>query len=170
MEEPPKLARRSNHDISIYVERKLVVREDNRQRIADSVETALRAADGVVEVVAHADGAEPPTHLLSEHYACALCGINIPELGAAAVLLQLPVRRVHRVRRAGDAQEPNPELILADHSLSILEGVVLPWGVPRGTCAAPSCRGWRTRWSSTSTPPGRSSRRTCATSSSSARR
>jgi excinuclease ABC subunit A len=132
LEEPPKLARRANHDISIYVERKLVVREDNRQRIADSVETALRAADGVVEVVAHAEGAEPATHLLSEHYACAVCGINIPELEPRQFSFNSPYGACTACGGLGTRKEPNPELILADHSLSILEGVVLPWGVPRG--------------------------------------
>src|SRR5687768_10510516 len=46
LEEPPALARRANHDISIFVERKLVVREEDRQRLADAVETALRTAEG----------------------------------------------------------------------------------------------------------------------------
>ncbi|MDQ3605074.1 MAG: excinuclease ABC subunit A, partial [Gemmatimonadota bacterium] len=98
LEKPPKLARRQNHDISLVVDR-LVVRPDDRQRLADSIETALRTADGVVQVDVHATpasepardaGAAPATshsalrtphsHLFSEHYACPTCGINIPEL------------------------------------------------------------------------------------------
>ncbi|HEX8832353.1 MAG TPA: hypothetical protein VF705_14355, partial [Longimicrobium sp.] len=132
LEEPPKLARRANHDISIYVERKLVVREDNRQRIADAVETALRAADGVVEVVARPEGGEAQTHMLSEHYACAVCGINIPELEPRQFSFNSPYGACTACGGLGTRKEPNPDLLLGDHSLSILEGVVLPWGVPRG--------------------------------------
>jgi excinuclease ABC subunit A len=132
LEEPPTLNRRANHDISIFVERKLDVREDNRTRIADAVETGLRAADGVVEIVAHYDEAEPETLLLSEHYACAECGVSIPELEPRQFSFNSPYGACPDCGGLGTRQEPNPELVLADHSLSILEGVVLPWGVPRG--------------------------------------
>jgi excinuclease ABC subunit A len=133
LEEPPALARRANHDISIFVERKLVVREEDRQRLADAVETALRTAEGVVEVMANAPGAaDPERHLLSEHYACAECGINIPELEPRQFSFNSPYGACPACGGLGTRKEPNPELVLADHSLSILEGVVLPWGVPRG--------------------------------------
>src|SRR5687768_15530925 len=59
LEEPPALNRRANHDISIFVERRVAVDAENRSRIADAVETALRAADGVVQVGIHPDGGEP---------------------------------------------------------------------------------------------------------------
>ena len=133
LEEPPALARRANHDISIFVERKLVVREEDRQRLADAVETALRAAEGVVEVFAHApDAAEPERHLFSEAYACPECGINIPELEPRQFSFNSPYGACPACGGLGTRKEPNPDLLLADHSLSILEGVVLPWGVPRG--------------------------------------
>ena len=51
---PPKLNRRKNHDIAIVVDR-LVVRKKDRQRLNDSIETALRASEGLVEVVFHSD-------------------------------------------------------------------------------------------------------------------
>jgi len=132
LEEPPTLARRSNHDISIYVERKLDVREDNRPRIADAVETALRAAEGVVEVVQHVEGRDPRPQLLSEHYACPNCGINIAELEPRQFSFNSPYGACASCGGLGTRKEPNPELVLGDHSISILEGVVLPWGVPRG--------------------------------------
>ena len=131
LEEPPALTRRANHDISIFVERKVAVDEDNRSRIADSVETALRTADGVVEVIAHApDARDPEPHLFSEHYACAECGINIPELEPRQFSFNSPYGACAACGGLGTRKEPNPELVLADPSLSILEGVVLPWGVP----------------------------------------
>ena len=57
--DPPKLNRRTNHSISVVVDR-LVVRADDRGRITDSLETALRLADGLAEVVRY-DGEEPAT-------------------------------------------------------------------------------------------------------------
>ncbi|HEY0024120.1 MAG TPA: excinuclease ABC subunit UvrA [Longimicrobium sp.] len=133
LEEPPVLNRRANHDISIFVERKVAVEPDNRGRIADAVEQALRAAEGVVQVVAHTPGAvDPQPELFSEHYACAECGINIPELEPRQFSFNSPYGACPACGGLGTRKEPNPDLVLADKSLSILEGVVLPWGVPRG--------------------------------------
>jgi excinuclease ABC subunit A len=133
LEEPPALARRANHDISIFVERRLDVRDDNRSRLADSVETALRTAEGVVEVIAHpGGGGEAERSLFSEHYACPGCGVNIPELEPRQFSFNSPYGACVDCGGLGTRKEPNAELILADTSLSILEGVVLPWGVPRG--------------------------------------
>src|ERR671936_3153228 len=70
----PKLNRRQNHDIAIVVDR-LVVRRADRARLADSIETALKAADGTVEVV---QGAK--STLFSERYACPTCGLSLTEL------------------------------------------------------------------------------------------
>jgi excinuclease ABC subunit A len=130
LQAPPKLARRQNHDIAVVVDR-LVVRADDRQRLADSIETALRTAEGVVEVDAHAEGEVTP-HLFSEHYACARCGINIPELEPRQFSFNSPFGACAACGGLGTRKEPNPELVLGDPSISILEGVVLPWGVPRG--------------------------------------
>src|SRR5437868_8338265 len=71
---PPKLNRRQNHTISVIVDR-LTVRADDRGRLADSVETALKLADGVVEVNnVDAESVE----LFSERYGCPTCGISLP--------------------------------------------------------------------------------------------
>src|SRR5882672_7876382 len=69
----PKLNRRQNHDIAVVVDR-LVVRRADRPRLADSIETALKAADGTVEVVRGAKST-----LFSERYACPVCGLSLPE-------------------------------------------------------------------------------------------
>src|SRR5437588_860212 len=70
----PKLNRRQNHDVAVVVDR-LVVRKADRSRLADSIETALKAADGTVEVV---QGSK--STLYSERYACPACGLSLPEL------------------------------------------------------------------------------------------
>ncbi len=126
----PTLARRQNHDISVVVDR-LVIREEDRTRLADSVETALRTADGVVEVAIH-DGDSSETLIFSEKYACPNCGVNLPELEPRQFSFNSPYGACTGCGGLGTRKEPNAELIVGDASISILEGVVLPWGVPRG--------------------------------------
>src|SRR4029077_766776 len=70
----PKLNRRQNHDVAVVVDR-LGGRKAGCPRLADSIETALKAADGTVEVVQGA-----MSTLFSERYACPACGLSLPEL------------------------------------------------------------------------------------------
>ena len=130
LQNPPALARRQNHDISVVVDR-LVVREEDRQRLADSIETALRTASGMVAVDLHGGG-DPVHHIFSEHYACPNCGVSIPELEPRQFSFNSPYGACPSCGGLGTRKEPNPELVIGDDSVSILEGVVLPWGVPRG--------------------------------------
>ncbi|MGW8281899.1 MAG: excinuclease ABC subunit UvrA [Gemmatimonadota bacterium] len=131
--DPPKLNRRANHDISVVVDR-LVASGDERARIAESVETALRMAGGTVEVrsYAGADDDSGELHLFSERYACATCGINIAELEPRQFSFNSPYGACPDCDGLGVRLEPNPDLLLGDESLSILEGVILPWGGPMG--------------------------------------
>ncbi|HCR04575.1 MAG TPA: excinuclease ABC subunit UvrA, partial [Gemmatimonadetes bacterium] len=126
----PRLNRYENHDIAVVVDR-LVVKEADRSRLADSVEMALRTAGGVVEVVEHADG-DPLTHLYSEHYACVSCGTSLPELEPRQFSFNSPYGACDECGGLGTRKEVNPQLLIADPSISILEGVILPWGEPSG--------------------------------------
>jgi excinuclease ABC subunit A len=130
LQEPPRLVRRQNHDISVVVDR-LVVRGEDRQRLADSVETALKTGEGVVEIGEQRDGAVH-SHLFSEHYACPGCGVSMAELEPRQFSFNSPYGACPACGGLGTRKEPSPELVLGDASISILEGVVLPWGVPRG--------------------------------------
>src|SRR5207244_8700847 len=73
---PPKLNRRQNHTISVVVDR-LTVKNEDRARLTDSLETALKLADGVAEVL---NGETKAVELFSERYGCPTCGISLPEL------------------------------------------------------------------------------------------
>src|SRR5881296_713421 len=126
----PKLQRRQNHDVAVVVDR-LVVRRADRGRLADSIETALRAADGVVEVVQHRAGG-PKATLFSERYACPTCGLSLPELEPRQFSFNSPFGACPECSGLGTRREVNADLILGDPSLSILEGVILPWGEPSG--------------------------------------
>jgi excinuclease ABC subunit A len=125
----PKLNRRQNHDIAVVVDR-LVVRPADRGRLADSIETALKAAEGVVEVVRQTGS--PRSRLFSERYACPKCGLSLPELEPRQFSFNSPYGACPDCSGLGTRREVNADLVLGDHSLSILEGVVLPWGEPSG--------------------------------------
>ncbi len=126
----PKLNRRQNHDIAVVVDR-LAVKAADRSRLADSIETALRAADGVVEVARHGSGA-PKSTLFSERYACPKCGLSIPELEPRQFSFNSPFGACPTCSGLGTKREVNEDLVVGDDSLSILEGVILPWGEPSG--------------------------------------
>jgi excinuclease ABC subunit A len=128
--DPPKLNRRQNHSISVIVDR-LVVRGDDRGRLTDSLETALKLADGLVEVVRQGPGGGE-TQVFSERYGCPVCGISMPELEPRHFSFNSPFGACPACSGLGTRQEVSAELVLGDARISILEGVILPWGEPTG--------------------------------------
>jgi len=126
----PKLNRRQNHTIAVVVDR-LVVRSSDRGRLADSIETALKAADGVVEVVRQGGAGETAT-VFSERYACPKCGLSLAELEPRQFSFNSPFGACPACSGLGTRREVNADLVLGDASLSMLEGVILPWGEPSG--------------------------------------
>ena len=126
----PRLSRYENHDIGIIVDR-LVVRGEDRVRLSDSVETALSAADGVVQILERRDGRDV-SHLFSEHYACADCGTSFPELEPRVFSFNSPHGACAQCGGLGTTKEVEGALLVGSPSLSVLEGAVLPWGDPGG--------------------------------------
>ncbi len=125
---PPKLNRKINHSISVVVDR-LAVRTEDRGRLADSVDTALKLAEGLIEVVRYDDNSR---HLFSERYGCPVCGISLPELEPRHFSFNSPFGACPACGGLGTRREVSEQLILGDPSISILEGVILPWGEPDG--------------------------------------
>ena len=126
--DPPKLNRRQNHNISVVVDR-LAVRTDDRGRLTDSIETALKLAEGLVEVF-NADTETMET--FSEKYGCPVCGISMPELEPRQFSFNSPFGACPTCGGLGTRRRVSEELVLGDARISILEGVVLPWGEPTG--------------------------------------
>ena len=125
---PPKLNRRQNHNVSVVVDR-LTVRADDRARLTDSVETALKLAEGLVEVVNTETNA---LETFSEKYGCPVCGISMPELEPRHFSFNSPFGACAKCGGLGTRRRVSEELVLGDPRISILEGVVLPWGEPTG--------------------------------------
>ncbi len=133
----PSLNRRQNHDIGIVVDR-LAVRVSDRSRLNDSIETALKTADGLVEVVKYegtgerGNTGEPRSVVFSERFACPVCGLSLPELEPRQFSFNSPFGVCPDCHGLGTRRDVNADLVLGDPSISILEGVILPWGEPSG--------------------------------------
>src|SRR6266508_2110390 len=128
----PALNRRQNHDIAVVVDR-LVVRADDRSRLNDSIETALKTADGIVEVARYGRSpAERESVTFSERFACPVCGLSLPELEPRQFSFNSPFGACPDCHGVGTRRDVNADLVLGDASISILEGVILPWGEPTG--------------------------------------
>ncbi|MEE8572837.1 MAG: excinuclease ABC subunit UvrA, partial [Gemmatimonadota bacterium] len=125
---PPKLNRRVNHDIGLMVDR-LTVRESDRRRLHDSIETALKATDGLVEVTRRG---KSEAVVFSERFACATCGYSLAELEPRQFSFNSPYGACTACGGLGQTRVVSEDLVLADHRLSLLEGVVIPWGEPKG--------------------------------------
>jgi excinuclease ABC subunit A len=125
---PPKLNRRQNHTVSVVVDR-LSVRAEDRGRLADSLETALKLADGVVEVL---NGDTKAVEMFSERYGCPTCGISLPELEPRHFSFNSPFGACTACGGLGTRRRVSEELVLGGPRISILEGVILPWGEPSG--------------------------------------
>ncbi len=129
IDDPPKLNRRVNHDIAVVVDR-LIVKRGDRTRLTDSIEVALRTADGVVQIDRHGVDDVPEGELFSEQYACATCGISLPELEPRQFSFNSPYGACASCGGIGHRKVASPELMLGDSRFSLLEGVILAWGAP----------------------------------------
>jgi excinuclease ABC subunit A len=123
LEEEIVLDKKFKHDISVVVDR-LVMRPDLRRRLADSIETAVGLADGLVDVEM-VDTGEVKTY--SERFACLHCGTSMPELEPRMFSFNSPHGACQRCTGLGSHMEIDPELIVPDPSLSLNDGAILPW-------------------------------------------
>ncbi len=129
----PDLDKNVRHDISVVVDR-LVMKEGVRRRLSDSVETALSEAHGllVVDVYEHGsaggDESGKPTGLLfSENLACPIHGVSLPEMAPRIFSFNSPHGACDTCGGLGARREIDPALVVGDASLSVAEGVLLPW-------------------------------------------
>jgi excinuclease ABC subunit A len=130
LEDEIVLDKKFKHDISVVVDR-LVMRSDLRKRLADSVETAVALADGMVEIetVPKEDAGQdaPRITLYSEKFACPDHGPVIPELEPRIFSFNSPHGACARCTGLGSQMEIDPDLVVPDPSLSIGEGALAPW-------------------------------------------
>jgi excinuclease ABC subunit A len=119
---PIMLDRKKSHDIEIVVDR-IVVREKARSRLTDSVETALRLAEGLVRIVP-GGGAEV---LYSEHFSCAECGISLPQLEPRSFSFNSPYGACPTCDGLGIHREFDPERLIVDPDAPLRHGAMDVW-------------------------------------------
>ena len=130
LDEQIVLDKKYKHDISVVVDR-LVMRPDLRKRLADSIETAVALADGMIEVetVPREGDGDPVITLYSEKFACPDHGPVIPELEPRIFSFNSPHGACPRCTGLGSQMEIDPDLVVPDPALSIGEGALAPWAM-----------------------------------------
>jgi excinuclease ABC subunit A len=127
LDESIKLDKQKKHTIEIIVDR-LVVGPDIRTRLADSVETALRTADGIMLILAQKQGeSKVNEYFVSQKNACPDCGISIPELQPRLFSFNNPYGACPGCSGLGVKLEFDPGLVIPNPSLSFNEGGVVPY-------------------------------------------
>ncbi|GLI38159.1 excinuclease ABC subunit UvrA [Geobacter hydrogenophilus] len=116
------LDKNKKHDIDIVVDR-LIVKEGIERRLADSLETALNHAEGVVKVQV----VNGETILFSEALACIDCGISYPEMTPRMFSFNNPYGACPDCTGLGTRMYFDPELVVPNPDLSIRDGAIVPW-------------------------------------------
>ena len=121
----PALDKKRKHDIEVVVDR-VVVRPDLGNRLADSLETALGLADGIV----HAENADTgEVTVFSSKFACPVSGFTIPEIEPRLFSFNSPHGACPSCDGLGVNLYFDPDLVVPDPSLPLKEGAIAPWAV-----------------------------------------
>jgi len=123
VDEIPDLEKKKKHSIEIVIDR-LIRTEKSRNRLADSIETALKLGSGVALI----DVSGGKELVFSEKYACVECGISFEELSPRMFSFNSPYGACPACSGLGNKMEIDQELIVPDPNLSIHQGAIHPWG------------------------------------------
>jgi excinuclease ABC subunit A len=129
VDEEIELDRYKLHTIEAVVDRLIIPEEIDdgfRTRLTDSVETALRLGDGIV-VINDVSAEEPRDLLYSEHLACPVCGISLPEIEPRTFSFNSPHGACRTCQGLGTRTELDPDLIVPNPDLSLEEGAIVAW-------------------------------------------
>ncbi|MDX2101176.1 MAG: excinuclease ABC subunit UvrA [Alphaproteobacteria bacterium] len=123
IDQVPTLNKKLKHDIEVVVDR-LVVRPDIATRLADSLETALSLADGLVFAENATDGSSTT---FSAKFACPVSGFTIDEIEPRLFSFNNPFGACPACDGLGVKLEFDPALVVPDHDLSLADGAIAPW-------------------------------------------
>ena len=128
LESAPKLNKQQKHTIEVVVDR-LAVKPDAKQRLTDSIETALRLSSGLVtlEFVDLAQDDPERERMFSEHLVCLNDGNQFEELEPRSFSFNSPFGACSECSGLGTRMEVDPELVVPDPTLSLEEGAIAPW-------------------------------------------
>ena len=125
-----RLARYEQHKIEVVVDR-LVMREGIARRLTDSLETALKLAEGVAELeIVRSEGDAPSDGdrlTFSEHLVCPEDGRSFEEPAPRNFSFNSPYGACERCDGLGTTFEVDPDLIVSDHDQTLADGAIVPW-------------------------------------------
>ena len=124
LEEEITLDKKIRHDIAIIVDR-LVIKEDIRHRLSDSVETAAALSGGLIDI----ETAEGRTETYSEQFACPDCGVSLAELAPRIFSFNSPYGACEHCTGLGYQEEIDLDLLIPDKSRSLREANILSWSM-----------------------------------------
>lgn len=125
IEEFPELEKNKKHDISAVVDRLVIKKsEEDRSRLAESLETSLTLSNGLVEIENINDG---KTELFSSNYSCSQCGYAIAELEPRMFSFNNPYGACTRCDGLGVIQYFNEKRLIQDEDVSISDGAIKGW-------------------------------------------
>ena len=125
-EEEIKLEKTKKHNIEAVVDR-LIIKEGIEGRLSDSLEAALKLGEGLVIINIIGD----KDILFSENFACADCGINIQEFEPRMFSFNAPFGKCEKCDGLGTLMEIDPDLVIPNKDLSVMEGAIATWGEGR---------------------------------------
>jgi len=120
LEEEIEIDKNKKHDIEIVIDR-IVLKEDIKNRLTESIELALKYSDGLVKIVLVDSNEEK---IFSSRFACPVCGISLPEIEPRLFSFNSPFGACPTCQGLGFKMEVDPDLIIPDKSLSISEGAI----------------------------------------------
>jgi len=126
LSEPPALALREKHNIDLVVDR-IKVKDEIKQRLADSFETALKYADGLAVVCPMDDHKKEDEITFSSHYSCPICGYSIPELEPRNFSFNNPHGSCPKCEGLGVMMILDEDKIIPDKEKSLAEGAIVGW-------------------------------------------
>ena len=126
LSEAPKLKKQEKHSIEVVIDR-LTAKAESKSRLTDSIETALRLAQGIVILdFVDAKGGDKE-RIFSEHLACHDCSLSFEELEPRSFSFNSPFGACPDCSGIGTKLEVDIDLVIPDDSISISEGAIAPW-------------------------------------------
>ncbi|MDE2490409.1 MAG: excinuclease ABC subunit UvrA [Elusimicrobia bacterium] len=137
---PPKLDRYKKHTIELFVD-KLKVSADEKQRLNDSIEIALKESRGLVRVEPAGEPSAGSLH--SEHHACPKCGLSLPEVEPRLFSFNSPYGACATCGGLGVKTEVDEDRVVPDPARTIEQGAIVAWSDPVTT----RTNRWKRSWS-----------------------
>ncbi|MDR1417765.1 MAG: excinuclease ABC subunit UvrA [Endomicrobium sp.] len=142
LDEKISLDRYKKHTIDIVIDR-IKLKNDLRQRVSNSIETALKESKGTVSIAVIKDGKILEETVYSEQYACINCGISLSEVEPRLFSFNSPFGACPECSGLGEKIEIDESLIIPDTKRSVKQGAIIAWSDPITT----RTNRWKNSWS-----------------------